>query len=106
MPLIEYTQPSPTIHLLTLNAPPDNRLTPPLLRELGAHLDTIEATWRKAGGGEMDKTKRDSFEHKGAGAVILTSACKGFFSNGLDYARSLKEPKFFQGELSCDNADS
>ena len=98
MPLIKYSQASPTVHVLTLAAPPDNRLTPALLRELGSHLDDIEAKWRTAGGGEMDKGKREAHEHKGAGAVILTSECKGFFSNGLDYARSLKEPKFFQGE--------
>ena len=98
MPLIIRSQPHPTVHLLTLSAPPDNRLTPELLGELGAHLDDIEADWRKNGGGEMDPAKRKAFEHQGAGAVVLTSACKGFFSNGLDYQKSVKNPRFFPGE--------
>lgn len=101
MPLITLTHPTPTTHLLTLSAPPDNRLTPAFLHELAAHLDDIEALWRRDGGGEMDPKKRKSEEaapHGGAGCVVITSACKGFFSNGLDYQSSLKDKRFFQGE--------
>ncbi|GFZ43328.1 hypothetical protein JCM24511_01048 [Saitozyma sp. JCM 24511] len=96
MPLIKLTQPLPTVHLLTLCSPPDNRLTPALLSELSSHLDTIEAHWRSNGGGEMDPKKRDATDLKGAGAVVITSECKGFFSNGLDWEKSIKNPKFFE----------
>jgi hypothetical protein len=79
-------------------SPPDNRLTPPLLAELAAHLDTIEGHWRSNGGGEMDASKREKTKLKGAGAVVLTSGCKGYFSNGLDWANAIKNPRFFEGE--------
>jgi enoyl-CoA hydratase/carnithine racemase len=102
MPLIIRTRPHPTVHLLTLSSPPDNRLTPELLHELATQLDDIEADWRRAGGGEMDPAKRNAHEHKGAGAVVLTSACKGFFSNGLDYKNSVKNPRFFPGTSIID----
>jgi enoyl-CoA hydratase/carnithine racemase len=98
MPLIKLTQPLPTVHLLTLSSPPDNRLTPTLLSELSSHLDTIEAHWRSNGGGEMDPKKRDATDLKGAGAVVITSECKGFFSTGLDWEKSIKNPKFFESE--------
>lgn len=98
MPLITYSSPQPSVHLLTLTSPPDNRLTPQFLFELRDHLDDIEAKWRKSGGGEMSKKKREKFDGKGAGCVIITSECKGFFSNGLDYENSLKDKRFFQGK--------
>lgn len=96
-PLVVLSRPAPTVWQLTLNSGPDNRLRPDLLGELAAHLDTIEAEWRKSGGGERDDAKRG--EHKGAGAVVITSAFPKFFSNGLDPSVLAAAPNFFEGEL-------
>lgn len=98
MPLVELSRPTPTVWQLTLNSGPDNRLRPDLLGELAAHLDTIEAEWRKSGGGKsMDKRG----EHGGAGAVVITSAFPKFFSNGLDPTVLMTSPNFFEGESTA-----
>jgi len=99
--LVTLSRPHPTVWQLTLNSPPDNRLTPDLLNCLGGHLDTIEAEWRRASGkrdqsGPMSDPNTFG-EHKGAGAVILTGQDK-FFSNGLDYAKAMSNKRFFEGE--------
>lgn len=102
--LVTLSRPHPTVWQLDLASPPDNRLTPDLLSTLAAHLDTIEAEWRKSSGtrdkqGPMSDPKTFG-EHKGAGAVVLTGADR-FFSNGLDYLKSLTNPRFFEGERAC-----
>ncbi|CAK9783132.1 ClpP/crotonase [Cutaneotrichosporon oleaginosum] len=94
MPNVILSRPSPTVWQLTLNSGPDNRLRPDLLGELSAQLDVIEAEWRKAGGGQRDEAKRG--EHKGAGAVVITSAFPKFFSNGLDPVVLMSTPNFFE----------
>lgn len=104
MGLIELTRPTDTTYVLTLNSAPDNRLTPTLLNELGGHLDTIEASWRKTGTVEASPKQRQGMPAKGGGAVIVTSACKGFFSNGLDYEASLGDERFFPGKLTHGSA--
>ncbi|ODN84292.1 hypothetical protein L202_00273 [Cryptococcus amylolentus CBS 6039] len=96
MPLLSLTRPSETVWQISLNSPPDNRLTPPLLAELAEALDIVELEWRNAGGGVQDPKKRSTYKNKGAGALILTSGCERFFSNGLDYVGSLKVDNFFQ----------
>lgn len=102
--LVTLSRPHPTVWQLDLASPPDNRLTPDLLSTLAAQLDTIEAEWRKASGtrdkqGPMSDPKTFG-EHKGAGAVVLTGSDR-FFSNGLDYLKSLTNPRFFEGERAC-----
>lgn len=93
MPLVHLSRPREGIWQLTLDAPPDNRLTPDLLSTLSGHLDTIEAEWRDSGGGETSAKKRGA---RGAGAVVLTSGVERFFSNGLDYDNAMKVDKFFE----------
>ncbi|TYJ52181.1 hypothetical protein B9479_007226 [Cryptococcus floricola] len=109
MPLLALTRPSETVWQISLNSPPDNRLTPPLLAELAEALDIVELEWRNAGGGVQDPKKRSTYKNKGAGALVLTSGCERFFSNGLDYVGSLKVDNFFQAfaggmviALACD----
>jgi hypothetical protein len=97
----KLSRPHPAVWQIDLTAPPDNRLTPDLLASLAANLDTVEAEWRKSSGkrdqqGPMSDPKTFG-EHKGAGALVLTGSGR-FFSNGLDYAKAMANPRFFEGE--------
>ncbi|WVQ85591.1 hypothetical protein IAT38_007757 [Cryptococcus sp. DSM 104549] len=96
MPHLSISRPAPTVWQITLDSPPDNRLVPSLLKELGTALDIVEAQWRSQGGGKVDPKDRDGFEGKGAGALVLTSALGKFFSNGLDLSVVAKTPYFFE----------
>lgn len=40
------THPSPDVWVITMNSPPDNRLTPRMLLTLNKLVDTVEAEWR------------------------------------------------------------
>lgn len=93
--LTSLSRPQPTVWQITLQSPPDNRLSPALLAELSKHLDTVESEWRSQGGGQRDLDKRGKFG--GAGALVITSAFPKFFSNGLD-PKSLGDPSFFECE--------
>lgn len=88
----------PNVHLITLSSPPDNRLTPALLKSLSDNLDRIERSWREKGGGSLlpDPSKRDVKVE--GGAVIITGQGR-FFSNGLDYVDANKDKRFFEGEF-------
>ncbi|KAK8865663.1 hypothetical protein IAR55_000808 [Kwoniella newhampshirensis] len=96
MPYLNLSRPAPTVWQISLASPPDNRLTPPLLSELLEKLDIVETEWRKAGGGLFDPKHREGYEGKGAGSLIITSDVDKFFSNGLDWANSLKIKNFFE----------
>lgn len=63
--------PNPT-YILTLNAPPDHRLTEALLTEFTHALDSIERDWwvRRQAEGDV------------GGAVIIRGEGEKFFSNG------------------------
>ena len=89
------TRPHPTVWQISLSSPPDNRLTPELLASLASHLDIVEAEWRRSGGGSSSDPKKRG-EHAGAGALVLTSGCAKFFSNGLDYEKAIAMPNFFE----------
>lgn len=89
-PNMTLTRPTETVWQINLQAPPDNRLTIEFLTELSAMLDQVEGEWRKSGGGEDDKGKNN-----GAGALVITSACPKFFSNGLS-PTVLGVPGFFE----------
>lgn len=85
---MNLTRPTPTVWQISLNSPPDNRLHPDLLAELGSFLDIVEAEWREQG----DK-------YKGAGALVLTSDIPKFFSNGLHPSSLGDRGGFFESEL-------
>jgi hypothetical protein len=97
MSYMTLTRPTPTVWQITLTSAPDNRLTPDFLSALGQNLDTVEAQWRESGGAHPDPKKRG--ENKGSGALVLASSCGKFFSNGLDYQKSLGVKNFFEGAL-------
>ncbi|WVR05613.1 hypothetical protein IAU60_002635 [Kwoniella sp. DSM 27419] len=96
MPTIKLSRPQHNIWQITLASPPDNRLTPELLSEFAAALDQVEGEWRAVGGGKFSPKDREGHEGKGAGALIVASEVDRFFSNGLDWERSLKIDNFFE----------
>ena len=91
------TRPHPTVWQISLTSRPDNRLTPPLLASLQANLDIVEEEWRRSGGGSSRDPKGRG-KHGGAGALVLTSECPRFFSNGLDFENAVKNPHFWESE--------
>lgn len=97
------SRPHPAVWQISLTSPPDHRLTPELFASLSENLDIVEAEWRKSSGkrdkqGPMSDPKTFG-EHRGAGALILTGS-ERFFSNGLDYQKSMENRFFFEGESS------
>ncbi|WWD05476.1 hypothetical protein V865_003553 [Kwoniella europaea PYCC6329] len=93
---IQLSRPSSNTWQISLSSPPDNRLTPELLSEFSSALDQVESQWREVGGGKPLPKQREGYEGKGAGALVVTSGNKKFFSNGLDWERSLKIKNFFE----------
>ncbi|GHJ86902.1 hypothetical protein NliqN6_3304 [Naganishia liquefaciens] len=87
--LLTITRPSDICWRIAFNAPPDNRLTEDMLGQLLEALDQVELEWRK----QSDWSAQFDVKRKG-GAVILTSEITKFFSNGLDYENSIKNPNF------------
>ncbi|WVW80403.1 hypothetical protein I302_102384 [Kwoniella bestiolae CBS 10118] len=93
---ITLTRPSQNTWQISLSSPPDNRLTPELLSELSNALDKVEHEWRQVGGGKPHPKGREKLEGKGGGALVITSESEKFFSNGLDWERSIKIKNFFE----------
>ncbi|KAL7423712.1 hypothetical protein Q5752_001294 [Cryptotrichosporon argae] len=94
-PIVILSRPTPSTWLITLASPPDNRLTPALLGQLAARLDTVEAEWRALGGGKADP-RSGKMGKDVPGALVITSGVLKFFSNGLDYASAMKDERFFE----------
>ncbi|KAL4727220.1 hypothetical protein ACLX1H_006121 [Fusarium chlamydosporum] len=70
------TEPSPRVYLLTMNSPPDNRLTTPVLKAFLNALDIIEF----------------GYPH---GVVATTSGIQKFYSNGLDLEHAVATDGFW-----------
>ncbi|KAJ9127387.1 hypothetical protein QFC24_000794 [Naganishia onofrii] len=86
---LTITRPSELCWKIAFNGPPDNRLTENMLKQLLEALDQVELEWRQ----QSDWSKQFDAKRKG-GALILTSEITKFFSNGLDYENSIKNPNF------------
>ncbi|KAK3298012.1 ClpP/crotonase-like domain-containing protein [Chaetomium fimeti] len=78
---IVVTEPEPAVYLLTINSPPDNRLTTASCTAILDALDLIEFGGYKPG------------------VVITTSALPKFYSNGLDLEHALSNQNFIPGVL-------
>lgn len=70
------TEPAPSVYLLTLTSPPDNRLT---TASCGALLEALDRIELSSGGG---------------GVVLTTSGLPRFYSNGLDLEHAVSTPGF------------
>jgi enoyl-CoA hydratase/carnithine racemase len=77
---ITVTSPAPKVYLVTLNSPPDNRLTTPVCAAILQTLDIIE-------------TRLET------GVVVTTSAIQKFYSNGLDLEHAMGTHGFFSDSL-------
>lgn len=83
------TRPRPAVWQVSLNAPPDNRLSPKVLRQLSERLDEVEAAWR-----DDNRTRVTEDKEKAGGSVVITSDIPKFFSNGLSDPALLRNPEF------------
>ncbi|KAH7165297.1 enoyl-CoA hydratase/isomerase family protein [Dactylonectria macrodidyma] len=77
---LTVTSPAPSVYLVTINSPPDNRLTTPVCQALLLALDILE------------------FDHP-RGVVITTSAIPKFYSNGLDLEHAITTPGFWSDSI-------
>lgn len=58
--LLELTRPAQGVWQLSFDAPPDNRLTEEMLRQLRGRLDEVEKEWRDACGSQsLQRTSSD-----------------------------------------------
>ncbi|KAH8089045.1 ClpP/crotonase-like domain-containing protein [Filobasidium floriforme] len=89
MPLLKVTRPSDLCWQISFDSAPDNRLTDDMFAQLAAAMDQVEYEWRSQNKWEgfFDKKRK-------GGALILTSEITKFFSNGLDFENSIKNPRF------------
>ena len=78
---ITATEPAPQVYLLTINSPPDNRLTTASCTALLDALDLIEFGGYKPG------------------VLVTTSGIAKFYSNGLDLEHALGTPGFLPNVL-------
>ncbi|KAJ3512883.1 hypothetical protein NLJ89_g3265 [Agrocybe chaxingu] len=94
-PLLTLTQPKLHLWIIELHHGQDNRLTQELINKaFMPALDAAERQWRiQVRTAQKNGDKEGS---KGALIIIGKRDQDKFFSNGLDFANSLKDPNFFQ----------
>lgn len=80
---ITCTEPEPLVYLLTMDSPPDNRLTPAFCAAMLEALDRVEFALATAP----------------RGVLVTTSAQPKFYSNGLDLQLALGTPHFTENSL-------
>ncbi|KAI0686433.1 ClpP/crotonase-like domain-containing protein [Cytidiella melzeri] len=92
--LVTVTHPSASIWLLELHNGADNRLTDHFINKaVLPALDAVERDWRQIW--RAANAKGDKEGAKGALIIVGNRNQHKFFSNGLDYDKSLKNPRFW-----------
>jgi len=94
-PLLTVTHPKPSLWIIELHNGQDNRLTQEFVdKGLMPALDIVEREWRA----QLRTAQQNNDKEGGKGSLIIVGKRDQdkFFSNGLDYANSLKNPNFFQ----------
>ncbi|PPQ63845.1 hypothetical protein CVT24_009058 [Panaeolus cyanescens] len=100
-PLVTLTQPKHTLWVLELHNGADNRLTPTLIKGVMTALNEVEKQWRSqvkaAVKAQAQERNEKKFKQEAGGALIIVGkkSQDKFFSNGLDFAKSSKDPNFF-----------
>ncbi|KIK62525.1 hypothetical protein GYMLUDRAFT_41986 [Collybiopsis luxurians FD-317 M1] len=96
-PLITLTHPKKTLWVIELHNGQDSRLTHELINGgLKPALNTVEKEWRESLRLRIKDPKKNKEEGKGALIIVGRRDQDKFFSNGLDFENSQKDPNFFQ----------
>ncbi|KAJ4480076.1 ClpP/crotonase-like domain-containing protein [Lentinula aciculospora] len=96
-PLITLTHPKKSLWIIELHNGQDSRLTHELINSgLKPALNTVEKEWRESWRTHMRDQKANKEEGKGALIIVGRRDQDKFFSNGLDFVNSQKDPNFFQ----------
>ncbi|EKM57765.1 uncharacterized protein PHACADRAFT_139039 [Phanerochaete carnosa HHB-10118-sp] len=93
-PLVTVTHPTNALWVLELHNGDDSRLTHDLIgKAFLPALDEVERSWRQ----QWREAQQTEGKEGGRGALVLVGNRKQnkFFSNGLDYENSTKDPLFF-----------
>jgi len=94
-PLLTITHSKPFLWIIELHNGVDNRLTHDLVKKgIMPALDIVEREWREQRWASLEKKKIE--EGRGALIIVGKKDQDKFFSNGLDFANSSKDPNFFQ----------
>ncbi|KAF9561946.1 ClpP/crotonase [Agrocybe pediades] len=94
-PLVTLTHPKQSLWIIELHHGKDNRLTQELINKaFMPALDHVEREWREQQRSALRNKKRD--EANGALIIVGKRDQDKFFSNGLDFENSTKDPNFFQ----------
>lgn len=97
-PLVTVTHPSPSTWVLELHNGEDNRLTDIFIKHaIQPALDAVELDWRNGLRAAQQKDADDKAKEAAKGALIIVGNRRQhkFFSNGLDFERSLLNPRFW-----------
>ncbi|KDR78919.1 hypothetical protein GALMADRAFT_244576 [Galerina marginata CBS 339.88] len=93
-PLLTLTHSKPSLWIIELHNGVDNRLTHELINQgFMPALDIVEREWREQQRSALQNKKLE--DGKGALIIVGKRDQDKFFSNGLDYANSSKDPNFF-----------
>ncbi|KAJ3997171.1 ClpP/crotonase-like domain-containing protein [Lentinula boryana] len=96
-PLITLTHPKKSLWIIELHNGDDSRLTHELINQgLKPALNTVEKEWRESWRIHIKDKKANKEEGKGALIIVGRRDQDKFFSNGLDFVNSQKDPNFFQ----------
>jgi len=96
-PLITLTHPKKSLWVIELHNGQDSRLTHELVNQgLKPALNTVEKEWRESWRLRHKDQKANKDEGKGALIIVGRRDQDKFFSNGLDFANSQKDPNFFR----------
>ncbi|KAI0806326.1 ClpP/crotonase-like domain-containing protein [Irpex lacteus] len=94
-PLATVTHPTPSIWVLELHNGADSRLTDHFIKNaILPALDAVERDWRQ-NFRTANAPSGDKQSAKGALIIVGNRSQHKFFSNGLDYEKSLLNPRFW-----------
>ncbi|KAF5392259.1 hypothetical protein D9757_001511 [Collybiopsis confluens] len=95
-PLITLSHPKKTLWVIELHNGQDSRLTHDLINKgLQPALNTVEKDWRESLRLRFKDPKANKDEGKAALIIVGRRDQDKFFSNGLDFENSQKDPNFF-----------
>jgi len=95
-PLVTVTHPTQSIWVLELHNGDDSRLTDKLIKQaVMPALDAVERDWRQRWRATQESNDKNKDGAKGALIIVGNRKQHKFFSNGLDFEKSLHNPRFW-----------